>query len=140
MKVPDPTRLYTSVSTYVGQIEEKAKADRVQAGELAKLCYFSEAEAAIRSALMHEGVKMMLDRFLSEVTMPKKTDQWLIWSMEHDAFWGAGRVGYTKIQSQAGRYGYEEAVDIVVNANYGAPPNKPNEAMMLYMDLSKKGT
>jgi hypothetical protein len=42
---------------------------------------------------------------------------YLIWSIEHGAWWGPNRRGYTQDVRTAGRYSYEVAVDIVEDAN-----------------------
>jgi hypothetical protein len=58
--------------------------------------------------------------------------KWLIWSMEHGRWWRPDSAGYTKLRSEAGRYSFADALDIVHNANF-APEchNHPNEAMIL---------
>jgi hypothetical protein len=43
--------------------------------------------------------------------------KWLIWSIEHDAWWAQDSCGYTKDKDTAGRYDFGEAVDIVMSAN-----------------------
>lgn len=55
---------------------------------------------------------------------------WLIWSMEHNAWWSPNKCGYTKSRQQAGRYTYSEAMEIVKNANMGTHPDHPNEALI----------
>jgi hypothetical protein len=42
---------------------------------------------------------------------------WLVWSYEHNAWWGPGKCGYTKDWQKAGRYRYSEAMQICVDAN-----------------------
>lgn len=42
---------------------------------------------------------------------------YLIWSIEHDAWWAPGRVGYTRELAAAGRYDEGEARAIVADAN-----------------------
>jgi hypothetical protein len=49
----------------------------------------------------------------------------LIWSIEHDAWWGPNRIGYTRALAEAGRYWEPEARDIVTRANY--PPGTCHE-------------
>lgn len=56
---------------------------------------------------------------------------YLIWSIEHDAWWKPASRGYTKKRSEAGQYTYEEAKKIVKNANIGLK-DIPNEAMIEY--------
>jgi len=44
-------------------------------------------------------------------------DRWLIWSYEHDAWWGPGGWGYTSVLAKAGHYERAEADRIVAKAN-----------------------
>jgi hypothetical protein len=44
--------------------------------------------------------------------------KWLIWSNEHRGWWKPNRCGYCKRRDEAGRYGFEEAKQIVTDANY----------------------
>jgi hypothetical protein len=44
----------------------------------------------------------------------------LIWSIEHTAFWRPGQTGYTRTLAEAGRYSETEADAIVARANYGS--------------------
>ncbi len=44
-------------------------------------------------------------------------DKWVIWSVEHDAWWRAGHSGYTQLYSVAGVYSFEEASGICKRAN-----------------------
>jgi hypothetical protein len=55
--------------------------------------------------------------------------RWLIWSLEHDAWWNPNSMGYTQERSKAGRYDLNEALVIVHNANFRCG-NKPNEALV----------
>ncbi len=58
---------------------------------------------------------------------------WLIWSIEHDGWWGPDARGYTINRSEAGRYGYSEASEIVrrANGNFAIGDyQKPNECMI----------
>jgi hypothetical protein len=43
-----------------------------------------------------------------------------IWSIEHDAWWRPGRMGYTTRLSEAGRYTDRESAAILERANYVA--------------------
>jgi hypothetical protein len=45
--------------------------------------------------------------------------EWLVWSFEHNAWWGPGEMGYVAQQSQAGRYPMKRAIEIARNANIG---------------------
>jgi hypothetical protein len=55
-------------------------------------------------------------------------DLFLIWSMEHGAWWRPGRVGYTEKLADAGQYSRAEACEIVARANY--PPGVCHECMI----------
>lgn len=60
---------------------------------------------------------------------------WLVYSFEHDAWWGANHLGYTEDITEAGRYSLEEAKDICLKANryldrLGNRSNLPNELMV----------
>lgn len=44
--------------------------------------------------------------------------EFLIWSIEHTAWWAPARLGYTTAVQQAGRYTREEADQIVEDANH----------------------
>lgn len=46
------------------------------------------------------------------------TREYLIWSIEHDAWWRPARCGYTTVLSEAGRYSFVEASKILTRANY----------------------
>jgi hypothetical protein len=61
--------------------------------------------------------------------MTEQEMKWLIWSNEHTAWWRANHLGYCYSRAEAGRYTFEEACDVVKNANY-ALSNSPNEAMV----------
>jgi hypothetical protein len=41
----------------------------------------------------------------------------LVWSIEHDAWWAPNRIGYTRELHEAGRYPEAEAAEIVTRAN-----------------------
>jgi hypothetical protein len=43
--------------------------------------------------------------------------KYLIWSNEHRAWWKASRHGYTTRTDLAGRFSFEEATEIVTQAN-----------------------
>lgn len=44
-----------------------------------------------------------------------KTDRYLIWSHEHNAWWGPNQSGYTTDVEQAGRYSFDEAAEITMD-------------------------
>lgn len=56
---------------------------------------------------------------------------WLIVSWEHNAFWKPGRLGYTKVISEAGRYSCTQAKQIVEQANIAQPHDDPHEVMVV---------
>jgi hypothetical protein len=43
-------------------------------------------------------------------------DHYLIWSNEHNAWWGPDQAGYVRQLSRAGRYSRAEALDICASA------------------------
>ena len=49
--------------------------------------------------------------------MSSTRSEFLIWSIEHTAWWRPGRCGYTCKLEEAGRYSRAEAADIVEHAN-----------------------
>jgi hypothetical protein len=58
------------------------------------------------------------DRRMTEEPRDRGSSRdWLVWSYEHDAWWGPGRMGYVKDSRKAGRYTYEEAEAICAQAN-----------------------
>lgn len=50
--------------------------------------------------------------------MTKGRDEYLIWSFEHDAWWGPDQRGYVKDHTKAGRYPRLVAEDICAGANF----------------------
>lgn len=56
---------------------------------------------------------------------------WLIWSLEHRAWWRPNRNGYTRWRDTAGRYTYQQALEIVRDANaHIDKSDTPNESMV----------
>lgn len=53
----------------------------------------------------------------------------IIWSIEHQAWWAPNYRGYDKERRNAGTYSFEEACKIVKSANVGLH-DIPNEAMI----------
>ena len=47
---------------------------------------------------------------------------WLVYSREHNAFWRANRIGYTRNIDEAGRYSEAEARNICDDAALGRGP------------------
>lgn len=59
-------------------------------------------------------------------------DCYIIWSIEHDAWWNWGERGYVNSRAAAGHYSFDRAIQIVQSGNYACHDiNKPNEAMIL---------
>lgn len=59
-----------------------------------------------------------------------KDGKWLIWSIEHDAWWAPKHRGYVASRDKAGRYTFEEACKIVRSANEHRGNLFPFEAMI----------
>jgi len=55
--------------------------------------------------------------------------KWLIWSLEHGAWWAPDSRGYTPDRDKAGRYELREATHIAGNANIMLH-RTPNEAIV----------
>lgn len=55
--------------------------------------------------------------------------KYLIWSLEHRGWWAPNSHGYTPVRSEAGRYDFDEALEIVTGANKYLKGQLPNEAM-----------
>lgn len=51
--------------------------------------------------------------------------KWLIWSIEHRAWWAANSWGYTVDIASAGRYSFKDAVNNIRDAHTGWNPSKP---------------
>jgi len=55
---------------------------------------------------------------------------WLIWSSDHGGWSKPNRHGYTNRLADAGRYSFEEALEIIQDANAGmSARNFPSETM-----------
>ena len=52
--------------------------------------------------------------------MPDDTSTYLIWSAEHQSWWGPDGNGYARRLSRAGRYSHAAAMDICIRAIPGA--------------------
>ena len=44
------------------------------------------------------------------------SDNYLIWSVEHNGWWGSARRGYFRELSKAGRYSHAEALAICIRS------------------------
>jgi hypothetical protein len=61
----------------------------------------------------------------------EQTKEWLIWSIEHGAWWAPNSLGYTKSRKNAGLYSWDDALAIVRGANTGLnDQTPPHEAMI----------
>jgi hypothetical protein len=65
---------------------------------------------------------------LEKEALSSVQQHWLVWSIEHNAWWDADRCGYTKDRAKAGRYSFNDATFICLNANQYS--NKLMEAMV----------
>lgn len=54
---------------------------------------------------------------------------WIIWSHEHQAWWKAGRNGYSEFRKDAGIFTLDEALEICRNANCWIK-DRPEETML----------
>jgi hypothetical protein len=58
---------------------------------------------------------------------------WIVWSEEHGAWRGPGRIGYTRSLHAAARFTEKGAREIEANANrHRRPGSPPNEIAMPY--------
>lgn len=55
----------------------------------------------------------------------RANELFLIWSNQHRAWWGPGRMRYVKRISEAGRYSESEALEICTNALPGRRDSEP---------------
>lgn len=55
--------------------------------------------------------------------------KYLIWSNEHNSWWGPNRRGYSPLIECAGKYNYEEAIEICneSNKNWDISQTRPEE-------------
>lgn len=61
--------------------------------------------------------------------LTEKIVVYLIWSLEHNGWWKPNRGGYTDRRDSAGQYEFDEAMEIVLDANI-AENNVPNESIV----------
>lgn len=70
--------------------------------------------------------------------MPNHKLRYLIWSNEHQAWWGSAHVGYFSVISRAGRYTLAQATAICDDANIAIPEgDEPHEVMVLAPECLK---
>ena len=58
-------------------------------------------------------------------------NKFLIWSIEHKAWWRPNQQGYTTYRNSAGLYDFAEAKEIVDGANQHLDPNDPPQEAMV---------
>jgi hypothetical protein len=57
--------------------------------------------------------------------------KYLIWSNEHRGWWKANRHGYTTRTDKAGQFSFEEACNIVSNANRYLRKDEPRNEVLV---------
>lgn len=80
--------------------------------------------------MAHDAMIERQEKEEAELIDAVTSASWLIWSMEHQAFWGPNECGYVREWKEAGRYPFLKALAIVENANYRTGKN-PREAMIM---------
>lgn len=65
-----------------------------------------------------------------------ENQKFIVWSVEHEAWWMDREDGYTPFRRDAGVYSYKDACRIVASANRGLN-DTPNEAMIPYVDFER---
>jgi hypothetical protein len=63
------------------------------------------------------------------------TPTYVVWSIEHDAWWRPAREGYTRFVEEAGVYSADDSADIVSKANY--PPGTFHECRIPLMCVGR---
>jgi hypothetical protein len=64
-------------------------------------------------------------------------DEWVVWSFEHAAWWGPGRMGYVRELARAGRYTQAEALAIEHAANRYLKPGYLHEQAVSLADAER---
>ena len=93
----------------------------------------SESEYTKKQWDIQMAHEEMLDRREREEEAEIQTAtnaRWLIWSMEHGAWWAPNSAGYVRQWNRAGRYSFLAALEIVNQANILTGEN-PKEAMVM---------
>lgn len=122
---------------FKGKVKTGAKAGAASAQEL-----MDASLTLIRTALAHNADRLRQD--MQGVSGPgiegrenwtveaRRTDakDFLIWSIEHGSWWRSNHDGYTSDVKEAGRYSFDEAIDICNNP-HTVKPGIPNEAIVL---------
>jgi hypothetical protein len=78
-----------------------------------------DVSADIRQISVNKVIEKILDNAISRVLELTEGKRYLIYSNEHNSWWMPDRRGYTMDVNRAGRYGFEEAIAICNQANYG---------------------
>jgi hypothetical protein len=79
--------------------------------------YFDTEVLAQQFAKTLMAEKMGEEKIMDTSDTVKK-EMWLVWSLEHAAWWKPASLGYTSDIKEAGRYFFEEAVLICQNGNF----------------------
>jgi hypothetical protein len=64
----------------------------------------------------------------------KEPEEWLVWSYEHNAWWGPNHCGYYTDLGSAGLYTEPEAKHIEYSANRGGERNEEARPLSRYAD------
>ena len=78
-----------------------------------------------------------LQEKVTELEGSNEQHLWLIWSIEHSAWWRPNKIGYTQKKSEAGAYTFEDACRIVRNANHYLAFFEPPKEAMVRIELEK---
>jgi len=63
------------------------------------------------------------------------SEEYVVWSNEHSAWWRPQECGYTTMLEAAGRYSRDDALGICIGARGGRRHNRnPSEVPVLYAD------
>ena len=65
----------------------------------------------------------------TNVTNNLLSEVWVIWSFEHEGWWKPNGNGYTQDFTEAGKYTFDQADEIIIHAN---SHGQRNEAMLPY--------
>lgn len=79
-----------------------------------------------------DGQRELIGHDTGEGQMTEDTQQYLVWSNEHQAWCAPNKRGYISVISKAGRYGRDTAAQICRHANAFIDKDaEPNEVMVL---------
>lgn len=74
---------------------------------------------------LRDSTADIIATLLNNLEPPPPRVDYVIWSNEHQAWWGPGKHGYTRYLTQAGHYSRAEAQLIAADARGGWDPGKP---------------